>query len=335
MSATEHAPILAIRNLSVKLPWGGDRPYAVENLDLDVFANEIVCIVGESGSGKSITSFTAMGLLPKILRPSDGQVTLDGDDLLKLNDRQLSQLRGRKMAMVFQEPMTALNPCYTVGNQIEEVFAAHSDMPSAERKARTLALLEEVRLPDPKAIYSSFPHQLSGGQRQRIVIAMALALEPLLLIADEPTTALDVTTQAQILKLFNDLKARRNAGIIFVTHDFDVVAEIADRVVVMQKGLVVEQGTADEVLNNPKHPYTRQLIDAVPRRTITEKPMARGGVEPEVIVVKGLEKTYRRRATMFTSERVVEAVKPLDFTLRRGETLGIVGESGSGKSTLV
>ncbi|WLE00994.1 ABC transporter ATP-binding protein (plasmid) [Agrobacterium leguminum] len=335
MNTNDRTPILSIRNLTIDLPKGGDRPHAVENLSLDVFANEIVCIVGESGSGKSITSFTTMGLLPKALKPSNGEVYLSGVNILTLKERQIARMRGREMAMVFQEPMTALNPCYTVGDQIEEVFAAHSNISAAERKARTLALLEEVRLPDPKAIYSSFPHQLSGGQRQRIVIAMALALEPKLLIADEPTTALDVTTQAQILKLFNELKAKHNAGIIFVTHDFDVVAEIADRVVVMQKGLVVEKGTAEEVLNRPQHPYTRQLIDAVPRRHYAGNRAPIAKKEPETIIVTGLEKTYRRGRTMFAPERIVKAVHPLDFTLRQGETLGIVGESGSGKSTLV
>lgn len=334
MSTQERVPILSIRGLTIDLPPISDRRYAVEDLSLDVFANEIVCIVGESGSGKSITSFTTMGLLPKVLKPSKGQVLLDGVDLLQMKEREIARLRGSKMAMVFQEPMTALNPCYTVGDQIEEVFAAHARSSADERRAKTLALLEEVRLPDPKSIYSSYPHQLSGGQRQRIVIAMALALEPSLLIADEPTTALDVTTQAQILKLFSELKTRRNAGIVFVTHDFDVVAEIADRVVVMQRGQVVEQGTAEQVLNRPKHPYTRQLIDAVPRRALGgHAPSAISA--PTAIEVKGLEKTYRRAKTLFTPERVVQAVKPLDFTIRKGETLGIVGESGSGKSTLV
>lgn len=335
MANSDRTPILSIRGLTVDLPSGGDRAHAVENLSLDVFSNEIVCIVGESGSGKSITSFTTMGLLPKALKPSQGQVLLSGTDILKLKERQIAKMRGKEMAMVFQEPMTALNPCYTVGDQIEEVFAAHSSISAAERKAKTIALLEEVRLPDPAAIYSSFPHQLSGGQRQRIVIAMALALEPKLLIADEPTTALDVTTQAQILKLFNELKAKHNAGIVFVTHDFDVVAEIADRVVVMQKGNVVEQGSADDVLNRPQHPYTRQLIDAVPRRHYAGNKAPATQKQPETIIVTGLEKTYRRGRTMFAPERVVKAVHPLDFTLRQGETLGIVGESGSGKSTLV
>jgi len=325
--------ILSIEGLTVDLPRGGDRPHAVENLSVTVGAGEIVCIVGESGSGKSITSFATMALLPKALNVSAGRIVFEGQDILKLSEADHARLRGNRMAMIFQEPMTALNPCYTVGDQIEEVFLSHTDMPKAERKARTLDLLTEVRMPDPPRIHASYPHQLSGGQRQRIVIAMALALDPSLLIADEPTTALDVTTQAQILSMFRDLRRTRGAGIMLVTHDFDVVAEVADKVVVMQRGVVVEQGTADEVLNRPKHPYTRQLIDAVPRR-------AREGTRdtasrPEVLRVEDLTKTYRIPATFGRAAREVAALRPASFSLREGETLGIVGESGSGKSTLV
>ncbi len=259
--------VLSIRNLTVDLPKGGDRPHAVTNLSVEIGAKEILCIVGESGSGKSITSLATMGLLPKALKPSSGEILFEGRDVLKLSAKDHAALRGTRMGMIFQEPMSALNPCYTVGEQIEEVFRAHTKMTRAEQRARTLALLEEVRLPEPQRLYHAYPHQLSGGQRQRIVIAMALAMEPRLLIADEPTTALDVTTQAQILDLFKELRDKRDAGLLFVTHDFDVVAEIADRVLVMQKGVVVEQGSVDDVLNRPSHPYTQRLIDAVPRRT--------------------------------------------------------------------
>ncbi|MCA0997202.1 ABC transporter ATP-binding protein [Alloyangia pacifica] len=326
-------PILSIRNLTVDLPKGGDRPHAVEGLSLEIMPKEIVCIVGESGSGKSITSFTTMGLLPKALVPSSGEVIFDSKDLLKLPPSEHSKLRGRRMAMIFQEPMSALNPCYTVGNQIEEMFEQHTSLPAAERKARTIKLLDEVQLPDPARIYSSYPHQLSGGQRQRIVIAMALALDPALLIADEPTTALDLSTQAQILHLLKELREKHSAGIMFVTHDFDVVAEIADRVVVMQHGRIVEQGSAEEVLNRPQHPYTRLLIDAVPRRERAAQPSLEGRVE--MLKVEGLEKTYHVKGNMFRPGRIVHACKDVGFAVRRGETLGIVGESGSGKSTLV
>ncbi|MCX8997395.1 ABC transporter ATP-binding protein [Rhizobiaceae bacterium BDR2-2] len=326
-------PVLSIRNLTIDLPRGGDRPHAVSNLSLDIAAKEILCIVGESGSGKSITSFAAMGLLPKVLKPSGGEILFEGRDMLKLSEAEHAKLRGNRMGMIFQEPMSALNPCYTVGDQIEEVFKAHTPMPAAERRARTLALLKEVRLPDPERLYHAYPHQLSGGQRQRIVIAIALAMEPRLLIADEPTTALDVTTQAQILDMFKALKESRNAGILFVTHDFDVVAELADRVVVMQKGIVVEQGAAEQVLNNPVHPYTRMLIDAVPKRQGAKGPVDMSA--PVALRVAGIEKTFTTARTLFKPARKVQAVKPTDFTVLEGKTLGIVGESGSGKTTLV
>ena len=330
---TEVRPVLSIRDLSVALPQGGDRPFAVESLNLDVMPNEIVCIVGESGSGKSITSFTTMGLLPRTLRATSGQIMFGGRNLLEMPEREHARLRGSEMAMIFQEPMTALNPCYTVGDQIEEIFAAHTSIPRAERRTRTLALLREVKLADADRIHQSYPHQLSGGQRQRIVIAMALALGPRLLIADEPTTALDVTTQAQILNMFKELRRARDAGIMFVTHDFGVVAEIADKVVVMQKGRVVEQGPAAEILNRPQHPYTRLLIDAVPRR----RPEAQAPREerPVALRVSGVGKTFNVARTLFKPARQVAALKPVEFALQSGETLGIVGESGSGKTTLV
>ncbi|NTG76935.1 ABC transporter ATP-binding protein [Agrobacterium rhizogenes] len=326
-------PVLSIRNLTIDLPRGGDRPHAVSNLSLEIREKEILCIVGESGSGKSITSFAAMGLLPKVLKPSAGEILFEGRDVLKLSEAEHSGLRGNHMGMIFQEPMSALNPCYTVGDQIEEVFKAHTTLSKTERRERTMALLKEVRLPEPERLYHAYPHQLSGGQRQRIVIAIALAMEPRLLIADEPTTALDVTTQAQILDMFKALKESRKAGILFVTHDFDVVAEIADRVVVMQKGVVVEQGSVEQVLNNPRHPYTRMLIDAVPKR--------HGGKgnpkmsAPIALRVAGIEKTFSTARTFFKPARKVQAVKPTDFTVLEGQTLGIVGESGSGKTTLV
>ena len=326
-------PILTIKNLTVDLPEGGDRPHAVENLSVEIASKEIVCIVGESGSGKSITSFTTMGLLPKALKPSTGEVIFEGQDVLKLSPKEHAKLRGRRMAMIFQEPMSALNPCYTVGDQIEEVFEQHTSLSKADRRAKTIKLLDEVQLPDPERIYSSYPHQLSGGQRQRIVIAIALALDPSLLIADEPTTALDLSTQAQILHLFKELREKHSAGLMFVTHDFDVVAEIADKVVVMKEGKIVEQGSAEEVLNRPKHPYTRKLIDAVPRRTheVNEQLTER----KKVMEVLGLNKTFHTKGTIFKPSRTVHACKDIDFVVHRGETLGIVGESGSGKSTLV
>ncbi len=326
--------ILSIENLSIAIPKGGDRPFAVEGVDIEINPQEILCIIGESGSGKSVTSFATMGLLPKVLKPSTGKIIFKGQDVLTLKEKDYRALRGDRMAMIFQEPMTALNPCYTVGNQIEEIFKKHRKISANERQKRVLNLLNEVQLPDPEHLKTAYPHQLSGGQRQRVIIAMALALDPELLIADEPTTALDVTTQAQILNLFKTLKTKHNAGIMFITHDFGVVAEIADRVVVMQSGKIVEQGTADEVLNHPQHPYTRLLISAVPQKQSGKSPRFLDD-KPVTLQAKNVVKTFTTPGGFFTKERIVHAVKDASFTVRQGETLGIVGESGSGKTTLV
>ncbi|MCV0427690.1 MAG: ABC transporter ATP-binding protein, partial [Roseibium sp.] len=261
MSSAE-TPVLSIRNLTIELPLGGDRAFAVENVSIEIPPRKTVCIVGESGSGKSITSFATMGLLPKILKPTEGQIWFGERDLLSTSEKERSGLRGDRMAMIFQEPMTALNPCFTIGNQIDEVFFSHRKVSRQEAKLSTLDLLNEVKLPETERLYDCYPHQLSGGQRQRVMIAMALALDPMLLIADEPTTALDVTTQAQILKLIRQLRDRHDAGVMFVTHDFDVVAEIADQVVVMKQGRIVEKGEANMILTHPQHPYTKALINA-------------------------------------------------------------------------
>lgn len=325
--------ILSIENLSVSIPEGGDRPFAVEEVNLEIKPQEILCVIGESGSGKSITSFATMGLLPNVLKPTSGKIVFKGQDLLSLRDKDLRQLRGDRIAMIFQEPMTALNPCYTVGNQIGEIFKKHCKISAAERGKKVLKLLEEVHLPDPERLCGTYPHQLSGGQRQRVMIAMALALDPELLIADEPTTALDVTTQAQILSLFKQLKTNHHAGIMFITHDFGVVAEIADRVVVMQEGRVVEQGMADEILNRPQHPYTRLLISAVPRK-VSAQPRQLDD-SPVTLRANNIVKTFVTPGSFFHKGRTVHAVKDAGFTARQGETLGIVGESGSGKTTLV
>jgi peptide/nickel transport system ATP-binding protein len=325
-------PILSITDLSVRLPGGGDRAHAVEGLTLDVQPGEIVCVVGESGSGKSVTSQAVMGLLPKgQLTRSAGRIVLQGEDISNAPADRLRDLRGTKMAMIFQEPMTALNPVMTCGDQIDEVLAIHTKLSAPERKAKVLDIMRATKLPDVEQLYDSYPHQLSGGQRQRVMIASALVLDPALLIADEPTTALDVTTQKQILALIKEMQQRRGTGVLFITHDFGVVVEIADRVAVMRYGKLVETGTVDEVLNNPREDYTKMLIGSVPslepppRAPITEGPIA--------LRTQKLDKTYSG-AGLFKTGRTVKAAQAVDIEIRRGETLGIVGESGSGKSTV-
>jgi len=326
------APVLDIRGLSVSLPKGADRPLAVEDVTFTVNAGELVCVVGESGSGKSVTAFAVMGLNPKrSLKAVAGEILLQGVDVLKQSTRGLRRLRGEKMAMIFQEPMTALNPVMKVGEQIAEMLEIHSDLGPAKRRARVLEAMRDVNLPEPQSLYHTYPHQLSGGQRQRIMIAMALTLEPALLIADEPTTALDVTTQAQILALIKDIQRRHGMAVLFITHDFGVVAEIADRVVVMRNGRVVEQGAAGEILTAPRDAYTQMLMAAVPSLTPPERPQPKPAAP--ALEVSGLNKVYGGGG-WFGRGRQVHAAQDVELTVRPGETLGVVGESGSGKSTV-
>lgn len=322
--------VLDVKNLSVELPQSSDRQYAVEDISFSLGAGEIVCVVGESGSGKSVTAQTVMGLLPRELRAVRGQTLLQEEDTLLADPKRLRDLRGTRMAMIFQEPMTALNPVARVGEQIAEVLEIHTDLSAIERRKKAIEIMEAVHLPDPQKMVDSYPHQLSGGQRQRIMIAMALVLDPALLIADEPTTALDVTTQAQILKLIKEMQERRGTGVLFITHDFGVVAEIADRVVVMKHGRIVEQGSRDEVLQNPKEEYTQMLMASVPSMTPPERESVQG---EKALDVAGLNKVYGRKG-LFSNDRIVHAAKDVTLLIRKGETLGIVGESGSGKSTV-
>ena len=325
--------LLSIRDLAIALPVGADRLYAAKNINFDLAAGEILCIVGESGSGKSMSANAVMGLLPQGVEPVEGTITFDGREILGLSEKEMLKLRGSRISMIFQEPLSALNPLMRVGAQIAEVFEAHGALNGAERRARALELLGEVGIPDPQSAIRAYPFQLSGGQRQRVMIAMALALEPDILIADEPTTALDVTTQAQILTLIENLRKSRGMGVIFITHDFGVVADIADRVIVMQTGEIVETGTADEVLLKPQHPYTRALIDAIPR--LTQRAEAAEQTREPIMSVEDLNKTFSTGSgTFFGKRRVVKAVQDVSFQLYAGETIGIVGESGSGKSTV-
>jgi peptide/nickel transport system ATP-binding protein len=324
-------PVLTVENLTLALPALADRAHAVEGVSLSIAAGETLCIVGESGSGKSMIAHAVMGLLPKAVNPTAGAIRLAGRDLLGLDEPAMQDVRGREIGMIFQEPMTSLNPVMRIEDQIFEMFEAHGLLDRAQRRARALELLSEVGLPDPARLARAYPHELSGGQRQRVMIAMALALEPKLLIADEPTTALDVTTQAQILKLIDNLRRKHGTAVLFITHDFGVVAEIADRICVLQQGKVVEQGSADDVLSRPADPYTRRLLAAVPSLTPPER-----ATLPEsapVLDVAGLSKVYRKRS-FFGAGREVRAADDVSFRLARGETLGLVGESGSGKSTV-
>jgi peptide/nickel transport system ATP-binding protein len=324
-------PVLDVRDLSIALPSGSDRKEAVSGVSFAVERGEILCLVGESGSGKSVIAQAVMGLLPDTLPVTRGQMLLEGEDIAKVTTERLRQLRATRMSMVFQEPMTALNPVMRCGDQIDEVLREHTRLTPDERRRKILDIVREVALPDPERLIMAYPHQLSGGQRQRIMIAMALVLEPALLIADEPTTALDVTTQAQILELIKNLQARHGMGVLFITHDFGVVAEIARRVAVLRLGQLVETGDKDAVLKRPRHDYTIMLMGAVPDLKPHGRPLAAD--QPIVLQTKKLEKTYSDRG-WFTARRVVHAAADVSLEVRRGQTLGIVGESGSGKSTV-
>ncbi|MEM6849480.1 MAG: ABC transporter ATP-binding protein [Pseudomonadota bacterium] len=323
--------VLDIRGLTVALPSGADRTNAVNDLNLTLNAGEITCVVGESGSGKSLSARAVMGLLPPKVAVTGGEIMFGDTNILTLSEPQRRAMRGEDMAMVFQEPMTALNPLMTVGRQIEEVLRIHTNFGRKERRQRILDLLTEVKLPTPERIIASYPHQLSGGQRQRAMIAMALILDPKVLVADEPTTALDVTTQAQILRLIRELQERHGTGVMFITHDFGVVAEIADHIAVMQHGVLVEAGPAAQILNNPQRPYTQELIGSVPSLI----PRKRDAVTTRtVMTVSDLSKIYRSGGGLFGKAKEFRAASGVNLELKRGETLGVVGESGSGKTTV-
>ncbi|MBC6441561.1 MAG: ABC transporter ATP-binding protein [Rhodobacteraceae bacterium] len=328
MTNKSAVPILDIRNLSITLPAGADRKYAVEDVSLTLNRGEILCVVGESGSGKSVMTSAIMNDVPSRLEAATGKILFDGKDVLRMGDAELNELRGARISMIYQEPMAALNPAIRIGRQVDEVFALHRpDIGAEERREETLELFQQMQLPNPPRIYDSYPHQVSGGQCQRVVIAMALACKPDILIADEPTTALDVTTQAEILRLINDLKEIYDNATIFITHDFGVVADVADRVAVMCWGKVIEEGPKQQILMAPKEPYTRLLVDAMPLLQTTRLPDNTRKDDP-MVEVKALHKTYD------SGKRQVHALKDAAFVLRSGETLGVVGESGSGKSTL-
>ncbi|MGA0300133.1 MAG: ABC transporter ATP-binding protein [Paracoccaceae bacterium] len=323
--------LLEIKGLTVTLPSKSDRKYAISDVSISVEKNEILCVVGESGSGKSVTAFTVMGIHDKrALTISKGEILFDGYDLTKIGEDQFRKFRGKKMAMIFQEPMTALNPVMKVGEQITEILEIHTDLGPSKRKSNAIEAMKNVKLPDPEKIFHSYPHELSGGQRQRIMIAMALVLEPDLLIADEPTTALDVTTQATILELIKEIQVRRGMGVLFITHDFGVVADIADRVVVMQHGIVVEQDRVNQILAHPQHEYTKMLIGSVPSMV----PPQKKSIDVQAVLeLTEINKSFGK-SSLFRKDRIVNAANKVSLKVAPGETLGIVGESGSGKSTV-
>lgn len=326
------APLLSVRDLSVAFQVEGGTSLAVDGVSFDLARGETLALVGESGSGKSVTALSVVRLLPypAASHPS-GEILFDGKDLLKASDRELRKVRGGDISMVFQEPMTSLNPLHTIERQVGEILSVHRGWSAQKCRARTIELLTQVGIPEPESRLGSFPHQLSGGQRQRVMIAMALANEPDLLIADEPTTALDVTVQAQILKLLKELQGRLGMAMLFITHDLGVVRKIADRVCVMTQGKIVEQGETARVFSAPEHAYTKKLLAAEPKGL---PPAADPEARP-VLQVDDLKVWFPiKRGFLRRTVGHVKAVDGVSVTVREGQTVGVVGESGSGKTTL-
>ncbi|WP_272023165.1 ABC transporter ATP-binding protein [Olleya namhaensis] len=352
--------LLNIEHLSIDFKNEKSYKTIIKNISYQVYKNEIVGIVGESGSGKSVSSLAILGLLPKrISKITSGSITFNNQDLTQLNSKQFQTIRGQKIAMIFQEPMSSLNPSMTCGKQVEEILFQHTTLTKKQVKAETFFLLEKVKLPNPERVYKAYPHEISGGQKQRVMIAMAIACKPQLLIADEPTTALDVTVQKEIISLLKALQAETKMSIIFITHDLSLISEIANRVLVMYKGEIVEQNTVDTIFKHPEHSYTKALITSRPSlhvrlktlptitdvlnntvsKTIITSDMRKVQHEkiylkPPLLQVINLEKEYLSKSGFFAKAETFKAVNNVSFNVYEGETLGLVGESGCGKSTL-
>ncbi|UAB76348.1 ABC transporter ATP-binding protein [Mesoflavibacter sp. SCSIO 43206] len=352
--------LLQIKNLSIGFKSDKELKPIIKNISYDIFENEIVGVVGESGSGKSVSSLAIMGLLPKkISQITSGEIVFNKTELTSLNDKQFQNIRGNEIAMIFQEPMSSLNPSMRCGKQVEEILFKHTSLSKKEVKAEVISLFEKVKLPDPNRAYSAYPHEISGGQKQRVMIAMAIACKPKLLIADEPTTALDVTVQKDIILLLKELQQDTKMSILFITHDLSLISEIAQRVLVMYQGKIVEQNKTDLIFKHPENEYTKALIKARPslkerlKRLPTIKDVMQKTVSKETITaelrakthkeiyskapileVVNLEKEYISKSGLFSKPESFKAVNNVSFKLYEGETLGLVGESGCGKSTL-
>jgi peptide/nickel transport system ATP-binding protein len=353
-------PLLSIQNLEISFKKEGIYSAVIKNISYDLQHNEILGIVGESGSGKSVSSLAIMGLLPaNISRISEGEIVFDSKNVGHLSEKKLQQLRGNQIAMIFQEPMSSLNPSLKCGFQVQEILLQHTGLSKAETRTETLSLFEKVKLPNPEILFDKYPHEISGGQKQRVMIAMAIACKPQLLIADEPTTALDVTVQKEIIQLLKDIQQETGMSIIFISHDLSLVSEIAHRVLVMYQGEIVEQGEVKQIFINPVHNYTKALIASRPsldfrlKRLPTIQDFLDDTINAEVVTpedrtrfhdklysqtpileVVNVEKEYFSTAGFFGKKSGFKAVNDVSFKLYEGETLGLVGESGCGKSTL-
>lgn len=350
----QNIPLLEVKNLSI-VTNNAEAKLLCDNVNLKVYRNKVVGVVGESGSGKTLTSLSILGLLPPVLKVSAGEIILNGEkegvNLLKLKPEELQDIRGSKIGMIFQEPMTSLNPSMTCGKQVIEAIQSHQQITYDDAKKKVIGLFEKVKLPNPEGIFRSFPHQLSGGQRQRVMIAMAVSCDPQLLIADEPTTALDVTVQKSIFALLKELQQDFNMSIIFISHDLGIISELADEVVVMYKGLVVETGSTRKILTQPEHPYTQALLACRPsqyhkgKRLISihdntvnafaNSPQTTELTKEVLLEVKELSVYFSLHGkSNFFNRKKSQALHSVSFDVFKGETLGLVGESGSGKTTL-